>query len=102
MSELETGKMKKPENAAVTVVGNLEIYVPLQGLIDFDKESERLKKEEGRINSEIKSIASRLKDKNFTGKAPKEVVENQRLRKAELELQVKKIGDNLTALSHKL
>jgi len=82
-------------------VGNLEIYIPLKGLIDFDKEIGRLKKEEDRISNEIKSITVRLKDKNFTGKAPKEVVEKQSARKADLELQVKKLKDNLTALSHK-
>jgi valyl-tRNA synthetase len=95
LSGLEAGKVKKPENAAVAVVCNLEIYIPLKGVIDFDKETERLKKEEARISGEIKSITMRLKDKNFTGKAPKEIVEKQRIRKADLELQVKKLKENL-------
>ena len=101
LSELKIGKMRKPENSAVTVMRGLEVYIPLEGLIDFEKEKERLKKEEARISNEISAISGRLKDKNFTGKAPEEVVEKQRARKAELESQVEKIKDNLTALSHK-
>jgi valyl-tRNA synthetase len=99
LSEFSVGTMAKPANSAVTVVGNLEIYVPLEGLIDLEKEKERLKKEEDRINNEIKAISARLKDKNFTLKAPKEIVERQRTRKTELELQINKLKDNLSHLA---
>ncbi|MCX5686411.1 MAG: valine--tRNA ligase, partial [Candidatus Omnitrophica bacterium] len=95
VEHLLIGKVTKPKNAAVSVVGSLEVYVPLEGLIDFGKEKARLSKEEARIGGEIKAIAARLRDKNFTKKAPKEVVEKQEVRKSELELQVKKIKDNI-------
>ncbi len=98
LSGLEIGKAEKPKNSAVVVVGSLEIYIPLEGLIDFEKEKERLRQEENRVNNEIKAIAGRLKNKDFTGKAPEEVVEKQRIRKTELELQVKKLRDNLKSL----
>jgi valyl-tRNA synthetase len=95
LSELTAGSIAKPKNSAVTVVGNLEVYVPLEGLIDFEKEKARIKKEEDRLNAEIKSISQKLKDKNFTQKAPEEVVDRQRAKKAELELQAKKLKSNL-------
>jgi valyl-tRNA synthetase len=95
LSSLTVGKVDKPKNSAAAVVGSLEIYIPLEGLIDFGKEKGRLKKEEERISAEIKAISGRLKDRNFTGKAPKDVVEKQRVRKSELELQVKKLKENL-------
>ena len=95
LSSLEAGKKSKPKNSAVSVVGTFEVYVPLEGVIDFDKERARLKKEEERISSEIKSIAARLKNKHFTSKAPEDVIEKQKARKADLELQIKKIKDNL-------
>ena len=94
-SSLEVGKLMKPKNAAVSVVGRIEAYIPLEGLIDFQKEKARLKKEESRIANEIKSISARLKDKNFTAKAPKEVVEKQSSYKIELEIQLKKLKNNL-------
>jgi valyl-tRNA synthetase len=95
LSALTVGRIAKPKNAAAAVVGKLEIYVPLEGVIDMEKERSRLKKEEERLSVEIRAISERLKDKNFTKKAPKEVVERQSARKAELELQVEKLKDNL-------
>jgi len=98
LSSLLVGKRPKPKNSAASVIGIFEVYVPLEGIIDFDKERARLKKEENRIALEIKSIGARLKDKHFTQKAPEDVIEKQKARKVELELQVKKLKDNLSSL----
>jgi len=98
VEHLLIGKVAKPKNAAVSVVGSLEVYVPLEGLIDFEKEKARLSKEETRIGGEIKAIAARLRDKNFTKKAPEEIVEKQKAHKEELEIQLKKLKDNLKEL----
>lgn len=95
ISGIKIGKFAKPGNAAVSVVGGVEVYVPLDGLIDIGKEKARLKKEEDRIALEIKAITGRLRNKNFTQKAPDEVVQKQKLRKDELEIQIKKLKDNL-------
>lgn len=95
LSSLSVGQLKKPKNSAASVIGGLEIYVPLEGVIDFDKEKARLKKEEDKIAAEIKSIGARLKDKHFTSKAPKDVIEKQKARKADLELQLNKLKDNM-------
>ena len=98
ISDLKTGKLEKPKSSAVSVVGDLEVYLPLAGLIDFEKERVNLKKEEERMAGEIKAITARLKDKNFTKKAPKEVVEKQKARKLELEGQIRKVKDNMKEL----
>ncbi len=98
ISALEAGNVTKPKNSAVTVVGGFEVFVPLEGLIDFGKERTRLAKEEARMEGEIKSISTRLKDENFTSKAPNEVVAKQRERKIEVEAQLKKLKANLKEL----
>ena len=98
LSGLLVGKNPKPKNSAASVIGNSEVYVPLEGIIDFDKEKARLNKEEDRVALEIKSIGARLKDKRFTSKAPEDVIEKQKARKADLELQVKKLKDNLKSI----
>jgi len=95
ISKIDIGKFAKPKNAAAGIVGRVEIYVPLEGLIDFAKEKNRLGKEADRMALEIKSISGRLGDRNFTRKAPAEVVAKQEERRKELELQVKKLKDNL-------
>jgi valyl-tRNA synthetase len=95
VGSLEAGKAKKPKNSATSVVSAAEIYVPLEGVVDFEKEKTRLKKDEERVSSEISAITARLKDKNFTSKAPQDVVVKQRLRKDELATQLKKLKANL-------
>jgi valyl-tRNA synthetase len=95
LSSLLVGKRPKPKNSAASVIGTFEVYVPLEGIIDLDKEKARLKKEEDRLAFEIKSISARLKNKHFTQKAPEDVIEKQKARKADLELQIKKLKNNL-------
>ncbi len=95
VADLKVGKIAKPRGAAVSVVGTLEVYVPLEGLIDLEKERSRLKKEEDRVAFAIKSLELRLGDENFTSKAPKDIVGKQRVQLAELTLQLEKLRANL-------
>lgn len=95
VSDLKIGKHSKPKSSAVSVIGSVEVYLPLEGLIDFEKEKARLSKEHARMKNEMKGLTQRLKDENFTSKAPKEIVEQQAQRKADLTVQIKKIEDNL-------
>ena len=95
ISDIKIGHHAKPKNAAVSIVGGAEVYVPLEGLIDFEKEKARLGKDLVKMEVELKGLTGRLKDKNFLSKAPEEVVENQKARKAELGIQIGKMKGNL-------
>ncbi|MBU1037678.1 MAG: valine--tRNA ligase [Candidatus Omnitrophica bacterium] len=99
VSGLKVGKHSKPKSSAVSVIRKMEIFLPLEGLIDFEKEKARLLKEHLRMEGEMKGLSSRLKDRNFTSKAPKEIVDKQEERKAELSIQIKKMKDNLREIS---
>ncbi len=57
-----------------------DLYLPLEGLVDFEAEVERLTKEVDRIQKEIAKAEGKLKNPNFTAKAPPEVVEEHRKR----------------------
>jgi valyl-tRNA synthetase len=92
---LKVGRHAKPKNAAAAVVGVVELYVPLEGLIDFGKEKARLEKEEARLELERRSLAGRLGNKEFLSKAPEDVVAGQKARMAEVEEQIKRLRDNL-------
>ncbi|MCX5680236.1 MAG: valine--tRNA ligase [Candidatus Omnitrophica bacterium] len=98
IADMKVGKMSKPKGAAASVIGTLEVYVPLEGLIDLEKERLRLKKEEDRVSGAIKSMEARLGDNNFTSKAPKDVVEKQRVQLIELTLQLEKLRANLKTI----
>lgn len=95
VAELSAGRFPKPKSSAVSVVGAMEVFVPLEGLIDFEKEKARLLKEAARMENEMKGLNSRLGDVNFTSKAPKEVVEKQEERRSELKVQMEKMKENL-------
>ncbi|MCK7471351.1 MAG: hypothetical protein MZU95_11695 [Desulfomicrobium escambiense] len=55
----------------------LEVYVPLEGIIDIDKETDRLNKQMGKVNKELAEKLKKLSNPNFVEKAKKEVVEEQ-------------------------
>ncbi|MDI6731250.1 MAG: valine--tRNA ligase [Candidatus Margulisbacteria bacterium] len=74
----------KPKQAASGVVADIQFFVPLKGLIDIEKEVERLKKEENAIGQELARLTKLLADNNFTAKAAPEAVEKQRARMDEI------------------
>ena len=98
IADIQVGKISKPKGAATSVVGTMEVYVPLEGLIDLEKERARLKKEEDRVSGAIKSMEVRLGDENFVARAPKDIVEKQRVQLSELKLQLEKLTANLKTL----
>ena len=84
------------------VAGSIEMAIPLEeGLVDFAKEKQRLEKELTKIQAEIEKIESRLGNEAFVEKAPKEVVEETKIRLKELQNRNKRLGENLShVLSH--
>lgn len=72
-----------PENAMTAVANGVEIYLPLKGLIDVDKETARLNKELASLDKELARIAGKLNNAGFTAKAPIEVIEKEKAKQAE-------------------
>ena len=67
-----------PEKAMTSVVTGAEIYLPLEGLIDFDKEIERLEKELDKWTKEVERVQKKLSNEGFVKKAPESVVNDER------------------------
>jgi valyl-tRNA synthetase len=81
---LEIGELtKKPSQAAAAVVAGVEIYLPLGGIIDIDKEINRLSKELALVNAELEKTAGKLLNQGFLVKAPQEIVEKETAKKQE-------------------
>ena len=72
--------------AATALAGDLEILVPLAGLIDRDAELARLARELGKIEGEVKRLRGKLDNAGFVAKAPADVVEREREKLAAQEL----------------
>lgn len=64
----------KPENAMAGVVNGVEIYLPLKGLIDVEKETARLNKEMTTLEKEVSRLEKKLGNQGFLAKAPADVV----------------------------
>ena len=68
----------KPENATVTIVNGLEVYLLLKDLIDADKEKERIAKEQATVLKEIARLEGKLNNQGFLEKAPEAVVAKEK------------------------
>ncbi|HAV11115.1 MAG TPA: valine--tRNA ligase [Candidatus Moranbacteria bacterium] len=79
----------KIENSIQRTVGGINIYIPLEGLIDIEKEREKAQKEIGNLNRYISGLEGRLSNKEFVSKAPEQVIRGQQesLAKAKAELE---------------
>ena len=88
----------KPKASASSVVGGTEIYIPLKGLIDLDKERERLEKEIQNIRGYLSGLKGKLSNKKFVENAPAAVVENEREKLAAAESNLKKLNIQLEEL----
>ena len=75
---VKTFEESRPENALTQVIPGIEIYLPLKGLIDADKETARLDKEIAGLDKVINQISGKLKNEGFLAKAPLEVVEKEK------------------------
>jgi len=88
----------KPKASAASVVGEMEIYIPLKGLIDPEKERERIRKEIDNIQGYLKGLRNKLSNKKFVENAPSEVVENERQKLAAAESNLNKLTIQLEEL----
>ena len=68
----------KPENAMTAVVNGVEIYLPLAGLIDVEKETARLNKELATLDKEVSRLDKKLSNAGFIAKAPADIVEKEK------------------------
>ena len=80
-----------PKGAAQIVLADVTAALPLAGVIDMDAERARLEREIARNEAEIAKVDARLANADFVAKAPPEVIEENRERKAAFEAAVKKL-----------
>ncbi|MGQ0543503.1 MAG: class I tRNA ligase family protein, partial [Blastocatellia bacterium] len=85
-------------SAKAVLTGGGEAAVPLEGLIDFDKERERLQNQIEKLDVELQRLKGQLSNANFVERAPAEKVEGLRGRRVELNDQILILGASLEAL----
>ncbi|MBN2087572.1 valine--tRNA ligase [Candidatus Peregrinibacteria bacterium] len=92
------GSGEKLANAATDIVNGIEIFVPLDGLVDTEKEKARLEKEISNLSGYIKGLEAKLSNDNFVKNAPKEVVDGEKSKLDEAKDKVEKMTEQLNNL----
>jgi len=89
----------RPRQAAVHVEPEVEVHLPLAGLIDFAAERARVEKEIARSEAELQGLRKRLDNPGFVERAPPEVVEKDRVRAEELAGKREKLARHLARVT---
>ena len=92
IDRLEIGEgSARPEGSAAAGLAELELYVPLKGIIDIESEKSRLSKGIDKLSSDLKKIEARLGDDRFLSKAPADVIEREKERLAEMRERMRRM-----------
>ncbi len=99
LSEITSGQAPVPPGSLQVVVDEATFAVPLAGVVDLEQERQRLGKELAKAEAEIARFAQKLANPKFLDKAPAEVVEEQRQRRAEAEQTRQKLAAALARIA---
>jgi valyl-tRNA synthetase len=91
--------LERPERALTLVVGGIEIYLPLAGMVDLEAERLRLQKELARVENGIGRSQNMLNNQGFVAKAPAEIVQKEREKLISLEREADTLRERLQTLS---
>jgi len=95
----ETGRdVRKPKGSAAAVRNYVEVYVPLEGLLNVDLEIERLRKEEAKVNETIDFLNRKLLNEDFLKRAPADIVAKEKEKCGECLRKKERIQENINKL----
>ncbi|HTZ17686.1 MAG TPA: valine--tRNA ligase, partial [Dissulfurispiraceae bacterium] len=98
--EMQVGSdVVRPRGSAVSVKDGMDIFIPMEGLLDVGAEIARLQKEIAKVQNSLLFINKKLRNDDFISNAPKDVVEKERAKFDDLVLKEQKIEENLKLLS---
>ena len=87
------------EDAVSLVIPGAVVYLPLEDLVDFEKEKERLVKEKERLTKELSRSRGMLSNEKFLSKAPEAKVQEEREKLAKYEQMMAQVEERLKQMS---
>jgi len=75
--------LEKPADASIQVAGDVQVFVPLKGLVNVEEEERRLLKEIGKLDKDVEFLGKKLENPSFVERAPADVVAKEREKLAE-------------------
>jgi len=94
-------QIEKPESAATAVAQDVEIVMPLKGIIDFAEEERRLKKEINKLEKDLATVTKKLSNEDFLRKAPHDIIEKEKGKAQDVNEKREKLLASLNRI-HKL
>ena len=91
-----------PEDAVVVVIEGGELFLPLDDLIDFGKELERLEKERDKLAGEVDRVSKKLSNERFVAKAPAKLIEDEKAKQSKYEEMLISINERIQKMKAKL
>ena len=89
---------EKPDQALTSLARGVEVYLPLAGLVDLEKEISRLDKEAARLEKEVSRASGKLNNQGFISKAPPEVIEKEKNKLEEYQDALETVQSRLAEL----
>ena len=90
--------MQKPESAATGVAHEVEIFLPLKGIINFSEEERRLNKELTKIEKEHAMVTGKLSNESFLEKAPPDIIAKEKSKAQDLGEKQEKLQASLNRI----
>jgi valyl-tRNA synthetase len=91
---------KSPKGAASYIFNEIEIFVPLAGLVDVEQEMAKLEKEMDKVSLQLKKVEGKLGNSKFLDNAPAEVVAGEREKQETMSAKLAKINESMERLQH--
>ncbi len=88
------------EDAVSVVIPGAVAYLPLEDLVDFEKEKERLSKERQRLSKELSRSRGMLANEKFLNKAPQQKVQEEREKLAKYQQMMAQVEERLAQMQH--
>lgn len=100
--QLTDDKTGVPDESMSAVITDAEIFIPLDDLVDFEAELERLKKEKKKLEGEVKRAKGMLSNENFVKKAPESKVAEEKAKLSNYEDMLEKVSARMDMVEKKV
>ena len=95
-------KSEVPEEVMSAVVPGAEIFIPLDDIMDYEAELDRLRKEKKKLEGEVKRVTGKLSNPGFINKAPEKVVNEEKEKQVKYEEMLAKVCERLELVEKKV
>ncbi len=98
LSGLELIEGDRPEKSVAQVIPGVEVFLPVEGLIDVEKEAQRVKKEIDKVTKDLTQTEKKLSNSRFLDRAPEDVINKEKEKLEEFSTQKEKLEEVLCKL----